>query len=98
MNEVKSFRKKPVEVQAMHFVGSNADLHAVYLWVENCVGSVDPYDDKPGLTIDPADGRMVIRTLEGDMKVARGDWIVRGVAGEFYPIKGSIFRDTYEAA
>ena len=38
-----------------------------------------------------------IDTLEGGHIVCPGDWIIRGVAGEFYPCKASIFADTYEA-
>ena len=49
-----------------------------------------------GLYIDPADGFLVIRTLEGDMKVTPGDYIIRGVAGEFYPCKPDVFAETYE--
>ena len=51
-----------------------------------------------GIWIDPADGALMIRTLEGDMKVSLGDYIIRGVQGELYPIKDSIFRETYEPA
>ena len=51
-----------------------------------------------GIWIDPADGALMIRTLEGDMKVSLGDYIIRGVQGEVYPIKESIFRETYEPA
>lgn len=49
-----------------------------------------------GIYIDPADGSLMIRTLEGDMKVTPGDYIIRGVAGEFYPCKPNIFAKTYE--
>ena len=49
-----------------------------------------------GLYIDPAYGFLMIRTLEGDMKVTPGDYIIRGVAGEFYPCKPDIFAETYE--
>ena len=51
-----------------------------------------------GLWIDPADGALMIRTLEGDMKVSLGDYIIRGVQGEVYPCKPDIFAATYEAA
>lgn len=37
-----------------------------------------------------------IPTLEGDMHVTQGDWIIRGVQGEFYPCKPDIFEATYE--
>ena len=38
----------------------------------------------------------VIQTLEGDMQAGRGDWLIKGVRGEFYPCKDDIFRQTYE--
>lgn len=50
-----------------------------------------------GIYIDPATGALMIRTLEGDMRASYGDWIIRGVEGEFYPIKPGIFEATYEA-
>jgi hypothetical protein len=39
-----------------------------------------------------------VQTLEGTMRADAGDWIIRGVQGEHYPIKDPIFRETYEAA
>ena len=41
---------------------------------------------------------LVIQTLEGDMSAALGDWIIKGVKGEFYPCKPDIFEVTYEPA
>ena len=38
----------------------------------------------------------IIHTLEGDMKASPGDWIVKGVNGEEYPVKPDIFVKTYE--
>lgn len=37
-----------------------------------------------------------IRTLEGDMKISKGDFVIKGVSGEFYPCKPEIFEKTYE--
>jgi len=37
-----------------------------------------------------------ISTLEGDMTVSEGDWVIRGVKGEYYPCKPDIFEATYE--
>ena len=42
------------------------------------------------------DKPVVIETLEGEMKAGRGDWLIKGVQGEFYPCKDDIFRQTYE--
>ena len=39
-----------------------------------------------------------IRTLEGEMTATQGDWIIKGVKGEFYPCKPDIFAATYEPA
>ena len=39
---------------------------------------------------------LVIETLEGDMTARIGDWIIKGVKGEFYPCKPDIFETTYE--
>lgn len=43
------------------------------------------------------DGEITISTLEGKMKAVDGDWIIRGIKGEFYPCKPDIFLATYEA-
>lgn len=101
------FRKKPVVIEAMQLCGTEADCHAVYQWVEtNTAGSFEPMDviegRKPypasGVSIDPRDGRLIISTLEGLHWADQGDWIIRGVAGEFYPCKPEIFAATYEPA
>lgn len=59
----------------------------------------EPSDDSrpdKGVYIDPAIGSLMIRTLEGDVRVSIGDWIIQGVEGEFYPCKDSIFTKTYD--
>ena len=100
------FCKKPVVIEARQLAGSTADLHEVYLWVEeNTLGSFEPLDviegrvpcPASGVSIDPRDGRMMIATLEGFHHANLGDWIIRGVQGEFYPCKPDIFEATYEA-
>lgn len=49
-----------------------------------------------GVWIDPEHGNFMIRTLDGDMRVEYGDWVIRGVAGEFYTRKPDIFNQTYK--
>lgn len=83
------FRKKPVEIEAMQFSPENgADLAR---W---CGGRYKA-DAKPS---DPSDvaHRLLIPTLEGTMTAQPGDWIIKGVKGEFYPCKPDIFDATYE--
>ena len=82
-----------------------ADNHYVYLVGDaNNPDSLrypdqEPNDDSrpdKGIYIDPATGLLMIRTLEGDVRVSIGDWIIQGVEGEFYPCKDSIFIKTYD--
>ena len=102
-----NYRKKPIIIEARQFTtdATPAEAHAIYQWVEkNTLGSFEPMEviegRKPypasGVSIDPRDGRLIISTLEGLHWADPGDWIIRGVRGEFYPIKDSIFRETYE--
>jgi len=83
------YRKKPVVIEAMQFqpVGSSGeDAARVESW---CGGEMVVDDQGYGL---------VIKTLEGRMRASPGDWIIKGVAGEFYPCKPDIFEKTYESA
>ena len=41
-------------------------------------------------------GELKIATLEGDMLVSPGDWVITGVKGEVYPCKPDIFEATYD--
>ena len=77
------FRKKPVVVEAIRYTGDNPDDIRAFMG-----------DHDPNPTNDP---RLSIRTLEGSINASPGDWIIRGVQGEFYPCKPDIFEQTYEA-
>lgn len=99
-NTAIKYRNKPVVIEAMLLDGTSAEVHAVYQWIEkNTQGSFDPLADevpKSGVSIDPATGFLLIATLEGIMHAKPGDYIIRGVKGEFYPCKPDIFAATYE--
>ena len=101
------FRKKPVVIDARQLTGDAAEWHSVYQWIEsNTLGSFEPLSvvnglspyPASGVSIDPRDGRLIISTLEGLHWADPGDWIIRGVQGEFYPCKPDIFKATYEKA
>lgn len=78
-------RKKPVVVEAKRI--SIEHLYVVAKW---CGGGVK------GESL-PRDQRGIdIQTLEGEMRGEMGDWIIKGVNGEFYPCKPGIFEKTYE--
>ena len=84
------FRKKPVVVQAIRY-DSTRPLDVMLRWVPQVNGG--------RVAEFRTDGeRLIISTLEGDMAAEPGDWIIRGVKGEFYPCKPDIFEATYEAA
>lgn len=76
------YRKKPVVIEAMQITPDNVDE-----LVEFCEGN---------LKSNPLVG-VVIETLEGKMTVTIGDYIIKGVKGEFYPCKPDIFEITYES-
>lgn len=81
------FRKKPVEIDAFQ----NNDPFEVVNWASQFNDEIrwKVLGGKENLAI-------IIPTLEGEMRADRGDWIIRGVNGEFYPCKPDIFEKTYE--
>jgi hypothetical protein len=85
------FRKKPVVIEAMQYDGSNwLDIWHWYLDFYNANRTKiarEFFENYDGVQIG---------TLEGRMTAKAGDWIIRGVAGEFYPCKPDIFAATYE--
>ncbi len=78
------YRKRPVIVEAMLFTDENKDQ--VFNWI-TCTKSPSFVKGEPTLTI---------QTLEGNMTARLGDYIIKGVNGEFYPCKPDIFEKTYE--
>ena len=77
-------RKKPVEVEVMQLLDSNATLVADW-----CGGLLLKRDDN-------AEPSIQIMTLEGVMTARLRDYIIKGVHGEFYPCHPAIFEKTYE--
>jgi hypothetical protein len=91
VHTVPMFRKKPVVIEARQFFGDEPFAAIVELanW---CKASVTyPIDSERAAWL-------TIPTPEGDHRAVPGDWIVKGVKGEFYPCKPDIFAMTYEAA
>ena len=87
------YRKKPVVIEAMQFV-KGKELSLGYEIAAWCGGRFNE-EAKPSDHTDVAYW-IDIPTLEGVMRADPGDWIIRGVAGEFYPCKPEIFEATYE--
>ena len=77
------YRKKPVVIQAVKWTGENNI--EVLDFCSSC------YITSSGKTKD-----LIISTLEGDMSASVGDYIIKGVKGEFYACREDIFDMTYE--
>lgn len=79
-----TFRKKPVEVEAVRWRGEQ-DCPEVYAFLGYCHPDGETAHDV-----------IHIETLEGTMTASPGDWIIRGIKGEFYPCRSDIFQATYD--
>lgn len=84
---MNKYRKKPVVVEAIQWTGNN-------------IREVNKFYPKAEFEINIVNGisysKVYIRTLEGVMSANPGDYIIKGVQGEFYPCKPDIFKQTYE--
>lgn len=81
------FRKKPIVIEAIQFTGSNCRECLRFMREPAWDNDMLHESDHP-----------VIHTLEGSMETSPGDWIIRGVKGEYYPCKPDIFEASYEPA
>ncbi len=90
----RTFRKKPVSIDAIQWDGTEESTAAVLSFIGNRVDSTSDsfkvYAESCAMTGMPID------TLEGVMRAQPGDYIIRGVNGEFYPCKPDIFGKTYD--
>lgn len=82
------FRKKPVVIEAAQWTGDVSGAKALSDMARDSDRTVLQFE---------MDGVINVHTLEGVMQARIGDWIIRGVKGEFYPCKPDIFAATYEA-
>lgn len=86
VNRVRKFRKKPVVVEALRYRLSDVVVQdSIIDWIR-MNGGMASYDGD----------KLIIGTLEGPITASVGDWIIRGVNGEFYPCKPDIFEKTYD--
>jgi hypothetical protein len=83
-NKMGIYRKKPVEIEAIQWVSDN--IEQVY----------EMLGDTLIINTDEDEVKHFINTLEGKMELSWGDYVIKGVKGEFYPCKPDIFELTYE--
>jgi len=93
------FRKKPVVIDAILWTGYNHTQSEVFVGEELAQGVYEMATPECGngwTAGSYSNSAKIIKTLEGNMRCQPGDWIIRGVNGEFYPCKPDIFEKTYE--
>jgi len=82
---MNKYRKKPVVIEAFQFDSSDALSESIL--------------KEPNISVkfeESGDTVLLIQTLEGVMTAKNGDWIIKGIKGEFYPCRDDIFQATYE--
>ena len=93
------YRKKPVIIEAMQWNGENH--REMFDFLTNYKKTND-YMSTSGVNFyidhEKTKGGLIIKTLEGEHVATIGDFIIKGVNGEFYPCKPDIFEKTYEKA
>lgn len=91
---IKQYRKKPIVIEAIQYQGFNMGEVSAFVGLALVpqLESETAYEAKQG----PPIFSLVIPTLEGDMKAMPTDYIIKGIKGEFYPIKADIFEGSYE--
>lgn len=104
MNPAK-YRKLPVVIEAMRFEGGAENASPIIDWVLSGGGTAryhaanDPRPVHGRADWEQASPEhLAIDTLEGTHRASVGDWVIRGVQGEFYPCKPGVFEATYEPA
>ncbi|MBC2294737.1 hypothetical protein HCC36_16055 [Listeria booriae] len=81
--------KKPIIAKAVQFTGDNS--FSINALIALC-GSVDVYEE----CFFFKDGELFVRTLEGEFRVTKGSYVIKGNFNEFWAIKEHIFNETYE--
>jgi hypothetical protein len=96
---MSKWRKKPVVIEAVQLNWKNwnevCDFMGGIISKENPARSVDTFSDNCGEVAGPYI-ELTVPTLEGNHTAKHGDFIIKGVKGEFYPCKPDIFEATYE--
>ncbi|KKL04906.1 hypothetical protein LCGC14_2611420 [marine sediment metagenome] len=84
------YRKRPIVIEAAQWTGENGQE-----LVEWSKGKINRWGvDEDGAPYEVRE--IIVATLEGVMRASIGDWIIKGVQGEFYPCKPDIFEATYD--
>ena len=92
---VKKYKKKPIVVEAIQWNG-NTNKQEIDEFVGNQLKAEIDSETAYVAGMGKPTYSLLIETPEGTMKANKGDWIIKGISGEFYPCKPDIFEQTYE--
>ena len=99
---MNKFRKKPVVIEAVQYLGTPESNREIIDWTRGSPTPAFMCDEVRNCSPEHPEGFdypvLKINTLEGTHTVRIGDWVIQGVANEFYPCKPDIFAATYEPA
>lgn len=90
---IKKYKTKPCEIEAVQYDGSNQKEIMDFVGESLIYYSLNldiPWND------DKSYVYMAVMTLEGRMRISKGDYIIKGLRGEFYPCKPDVFEKKYE--
>lgn len=90
-NQIRPYRKRPVEVDAVQFAGFLPEAQAIVGWIQEEGGTAAVLMQKA-----PKGCAIAIRTLQGHVLADASDWIIKASVGDFYPCKDVVFAATYE--
>lgn len=107
MTRIKEYTKKPVSIEAIQITDEASKKKAVAWIADSTLGLFSAQEiskrimeqsplPESGVTVNTKTGRIHIITLEGLMEVSEGDFVILGLAGEFYPCKPEIFKASYD--
>lgn len=86
---IKLYRKRPVTIKAIYFDGTYKNAMKIEIWAYDKIQPIYELETNTCISLK-------IKTLEGTIFAKPGDYIIKGVEGEFYPCKESVFKQTYE--
>ena len=95
------YRKKPIVIEAVKYYGDDVEFKESPEWLKYAIFKthkirIDLNLDDFGYLKKENQYICKVQTLEGDMIVNKGDYIIKGINGELYPCKPDIFKKTYE--
>lgn len=98
MSKPTKYRKKPVTIEAIQFMADDATRGEQHESANAIIAWIKASDGRAYSSVSRAGRRITVVAPEGEIHAMPGDYIIKGVQGEFYPCKPDAFTKTYEPA